>query len=94
MANRYDNNLKNLEKSGLIKLPSKYSTNSKSMSTYQNYEIKVESSDELMRYLKSKKIGTIKQWGGFSIAHFKKLGYSIKIFQKQKNCLEDYCFCH
>ena len=35
-----------------------------------------------MGYLKSRKIGTIKQWGGFSIAHFKKLGYSIKDFPK------------
>ena len=82
LADRYDNNLKKLESSGLIKLPPKYSTNSKSIGTYQNYEVKVESRDELMSYLKSRKIGTIKQWGGFSIAHFKKLGYSIKDFPK------------
>ena len=75
-------------------MPPKYSTNSKSISTYQNYEVKVESRDELMSYLKSKNIGTIKQWGGFSIAHFKKLGIQLKIFQKQKNCLIDYYFCH
>ncbi len=82
LAKRYDKNLKNLESYGLINLPPKYSTNSKLKSTYQNYEIKVEKRDELMSYLKSKKIGTIKQWGGYSIAHFDKLGYSIKDFPK------------
>lgn len=82
LADRYDKNLKNLESSGFIKLPPKYSTNSKSISTYQNYEVKVENRNELMSYLKSKNIGTIKQWGGFSIAHFKKLGFSIKDFPK------------
>ena len=50
------------------------------MSTYQNYEIKVESRDELWIF-KTKKIGTMAV-GGFSIAHFKKLGYSIKDFPK------------
>ena len=31
-----------------------------------------------MQFLKNNSIGTIKQWGGFSIPHFKNLGYSIE----------------
>ena len=30
-----------------------------------------------MNFLKLKEISTIKQWGGYSIAHFEKLGFNI-----------------
>ena len=30
-----------------------------------------------MNFLRSKNISTIKQWGGYSIAHFEKLGFDI-----------------
>ena len=33
-----------------------------------------------MDFLKERNISTIKQWGGFSIAHFSKLGYKLKDF--------------
>ena len=78
LAEIYNKMLKPLEIKKLIKLPPKFSTNSKNVSTYQNYEIQVQKRDDLMKYLKDLEIGTIKQWGGFSISHFKNLGYSIK----------------
>ena len=82
LAEVYDSKLKPLSEKGYINLPPKYSTNSKSLSTYQNYEIITENRDSLMQYLKKRDIGTIKQWGGFSIAHFKRLGFSIEDFPK------------
>ena len=78
LASVYDQILKPLENRSLIKLPPKFSTNSSSISTYQNYEIQVEARDALMQFLRENQIGTIKQWGGFSIAHFKKLGFLIE----------------
>ena len=82
LAQVYDSKLKPLAEKGLIILPPKYSTNSRSLSTYQNYEIITERRNALMQYLKNREIGTIKQWGGFSIAHFNKLGFSIEDFPK------------
>ena len=84
LASIYDELLSPLIEKKLIKLPPKYSTNSVSLSTYQNYEIQVKRRDELMDFLKLNNIGTIKQWGGYSISHFKKLGYSIDDFPATK----------
>ena len=85
LASIYDQILMPLERSSLLKLPPKFSTNSSSISTYQNYEIQVDRRDELMQFLKLNRIGTIKQWGGFSIAHFKELGYSIDEYPSINN---------
>ena len=72
-------------KKEFIKLPPKFSTNSSSLSTYQNYEVQAKYRDELMEFLKENNIGTIKQWGGFSIPHFKKLGFNIKDYPLTEN---------
>ena len=77
IAEIYYERLDSLVKEGILNLPPKFSTNSSSESTFQNYEIKVESRGKLMNFLKSKEISTIKQWGGYSIAHFEKLGFNI-----------------
>ena len=42
-----------------------------------------------MEFLKINEIGTIKQWGGFSIAHFEKLGYSIDNFPSTKSLFDE-----
>ena len=89
LASIYDQLLEPLVKKELIKLPPKFSTNSSSISTYQNYEIQVKKRDDLMEYLKINEIGTIKQWGGFSIAHFEKLGYSIDNFPSTKSLFDE-----
>ncbi len=77
IADIYYEKLNLLEKERILNLPPRFSTNSSSMSTFQNYEIKVKSREKLMNFLKSKNISTIKQWGGYSIAHFEKLGFNI-----------------
>ena len=77
IAEIYYEKLNSLEKEGILNLPPKFSTNSSSESTFQNYEIKVKSREKLMHFLRSKNISTIKQWGGYSIAHFEKLGFDI-----------------
>jgi len=84
----YFSNLEDLAKKGLIGLPPLYSTNSNNMSTFQNFEIKAEYRDDLMDFLKSKNISTIKQWGGFSIAHFSKLGYEIQNYPSTKRLFD------
>ena len=85
LAEIYDQGLLNLVKKEFIKLPPKFSTNSSSLSTYQNYEVQAKYRDELMEFLKENNIGTIKQWGGFSIPHFKKLGFNIKDYPLTEN---------
>lgn len=88
LASLYFNRLQILEKKGFIELPPKYSTNSKDESTFQNFEIKAESRDELINHLKINNISTIKQWGGFSIAHFSKLGYEIQNYPFSKKLFD------
>ena len=41
---------------------------------YQNYEIEAESRDQLREFLDSRGVGTILQWGGFTIHQFDALG--------------------
>ena len=80
LAEIYFKNLKTLESKGYITLPSKFSINSPNLSTFQNFEIQAQKRDELVNFLNERNIGTIKQWGGFSIAHFSKLGYDLRDF--------------
>ena len=89
LASIYNKKLKTLEGKSYIKLPPMYSTNSNSLSTYQNYEVQVKNKEYLIKYLKDNNIGTIKQWGGFSIAHFSKLGFDINKYPKTKSLFEE-----
>lgn len=89
IANIYYEYLEPLEKISKIFLPPKFSTNSKSQGTYQNFEIKVSSREELRRYLERCGISTIKQWGGFSIAHFSKLGFDIKDYPETEKLFKE-----
>lgn len=84
LAEIYNNELHELEKKFFLKLPPKFSTKSDSISTYQNYEIQAKNKKGLIAHLKKNNIGTIEQWGGFSIAHFSKLGFNINNFPKTK----------
>ena len=43
---------------------------------YQNYELVAEDRDKLKEYLAHNEIGTLIQWGGTAIHHFKQLGFS------------------
>jgi len=77
IADIYYENLNILEIEGHLNLPPRFSTKSSSQSTFQNFEIKANSREELIHFLNAKEISTIKQWGGYSIAHFSKLGFKI-----------------
>ena len=87
-ADIYYEYLNKLEEKGFITLPQKYSTNSKSLSTFQNFEIQASSRNKLISYLKKNNISTIKQWGGFSIAHFSKLGFDINNYPLTKKLFD------
>ena len=64
IAEIYYKNLNILQINGHLNLPPRFSTNSKSQSTFQNFEIKANSREELINFLQLKDISTIKQWGG------------------------------
>ena len=42
---------------------------------YQNYELQADGRDSLKKYLADNGIGTLIQWGGMGIHHFKNLGF-------------------
>lgn len=88
LASIYNQELRILEKLEYIKLPPKYSSNSESESTYQNYEIQASNRDKLKSFLRDNNIGTIIQWGGYSIAHFRKLGYNIEDYKLAEHLFE------
>lgn len=46
---------------------------------YQNYEIQAEKRDELKAYLAKEGIGTLIQWGGMAIHHFRDLGFDQEL---------------
>ena len=70
LAEIYDINLRELQDQNLIKLPPKFSTNSESESTYQNYEIQAKSRDKLIEFLNYHNVGTIIQWEDFNRSFF------------------------
>ena len=88
LAEIYFSELEELQKNELIKLPPKFSTNSKEKSTFQNFEIQAKNRDDLKAFLRNNKVGTIIQWGGYSIAHFDQLGFDISQFPQTKDLFE------
>ena len=73
VAQLYNDLLKDFEE---IQLPPHPNKNSDHFDVYQNYEITVDKRDELKKYLSEKNIGTLIQWGGKGIHHFRNLGFT------------------
>ena len=73
VAQMYQDLLKDLEE---IQLPPPPNKNSDHFDVYQNYEITANNRDQLKKYLSEKNIGTLIQWGGKGIHHFKNLGFT------------------
>ena len=46
---------------------------------FQNFEIRAHKRDELIAYLSNNDVGTMKQWGGFCLHHFKDLGLNSDV---------------
>ncbi len=73
IAQMYQKRLGLLEQ---LKLPPAPEINAKNFDVYQNYEIEADDRDNLQKYLKQNNIGTLIQWGGKGIHHFKQLGFN------------------
>ena len=59
-----------------IQLPPAPSETSDNFDVYQNYEIVADKRNELKNFLSERNIGTLIQWGGKGIHHFKQLGFN------------------
>ena len=73
VAKMYQERLGKLDQ---LKLPPAPSEKSDNFDVYQNYELQADNRDELKKYLSQKNIGTLIQWGGKGIHHFKQLDFN------------------
>ena len=73
IAQMYHDRLKDLEQ---LKLPPGPTENKDNFDVYQNFELEADNRDELKNFLSKKNIGTLIQWGGMGIHHFKQLGFN------------------
>lgn len=64
---------------GSLDLPPAPDSDPRHFDIYQNYEIEADSRDELRQFLDSKGIGTILQWGGYTIHQFEALGLNADL---------------
>ena len=71
IASIYDQYLSNIKELILPPPPS----DGDHFDVYQNYEMQAENRDDLKLFLKEHGIGTLVQWGGMAIHHFKQLGF-------------------
>lgn len=70
LAQRYHTKLNDLDE---LLLPPSSDESPDHFDIYQNYEIEANSRDALREYLSGHGIGTIMQWGGYTIHQFEKL---------------------
>lgn len=81
IAQIYQSQLENLSELQLPPAPSNKSIN---FDVYQNYEITADKRDDLKQYLSENNIGTLIQWGGKAIHHYKELGFTQKLLKTDK----------
>ncbi len=62
-----------------LHLPPAPDSDPRHFDVYQNYEIEAERRDELRVFLAERGVGTIQQWGGFTINQFEDLGYGVAL---------------
>ena len=73
VAQMYEDRLSSLDE---LTLPPGPKSNSDNYDVFQNYELLAKNRNELQIYLKNNSIGTLVQWGGMAIHHFKNLGFN------------------
>ena len=73
IASIYNENLSSISQ---IKLPKKPDEDDDYFDVYQNYEICAKHRDQFRNFLSDNGIGTLIQWGGMGIHHFKNLGFN------------------
>jgi dTDP-4-amino-4,6-dideoxygalactose transaminase len=71
IARQYHDRLKDIKE---LRLPPPPDSEPDHYDIFQNYEIEAEDRDGLKAYLQDRGIGTIIQWGGYTIHQFEKLG--------------------
>ena len=76
VASIYHAQLSELEE---LRLPPPPSSNTDNFDVYQNYELAADQRDSLKLHLSDHGIGTLIQWGGMAIHHFKNLGFSQEL---------------
>ena len=64
---------------GSLDLPPAPDSDPKHFDIYQNYEIEADSRDQLRDFLASRGVGTILQWGGYTIHQFEALGLNNEL---------------
>ncbi len=87
IATIYDENLSSIEQ---LKLPEKPSEDSDHFDVFQNYELEAMDRDKLKIHLQENGIGTLIQWGGYAVHHYKNLGFNQELKNTDeffKNCL-------
>jgi len=62
-----------------LKLPPAPNSDPDHYDVFQNYEIQAEDRDKLRAFLNERGIGTILQWGGYTINNFEDLGFNKKL---------------
>lgn len=80
IASLYHKNLSSLNELILPPPPG----NGDHFDVFQNYEIQAENREELKVFLKEHGIGTLIQWGGFAIHHYKNLGFNQELPKADK----------
>ena len=75
LAMIYNDRLKNLSKIDLPPEPE----NQKHYDIYQNYEIEADDRDNLKKFLEKQGIGTILQWGGYTLNNFEDLDLNCEL---------------
>jgi dTDP-4-amino-4,6-dideoxygalactose transaminase len=61
---------------GELTLPPAPAADARRFDIFQNYELCCDRRDELKDYLRARGVGTIIQWGGVGIHHFRALGFT------------------
>lgn len=73
IASLYNEQLSDLEE---LRLPPPPNSNKNNFDVYQNYELAADKRDDLKDHLSEHGVGTLIQWGGMAIHHFKNLGFN------------------
>lgn len=73
IARLYENAFREI---AALQLPPGADADERHFDIFQNYEIRCDCRDELREYLTNRRIGTIVQWGGTPLHHFRSLGFS------------------
>ena len=76
IAARYDDAFLRI---AALQLPAAPGSEKRHFDIFQNYEIRCECRDELRAHLASRSIGTIIQWGGTPLHHFRRLGFTEEL---------------